>query len=359
MNSLFHTYGRGLSLLFALLTAAWVIGLIIFPQLKMIERSLIYEDRGDALSQLSTHIDRLYADLDTLRYEQSALSRTNTAEDRAHIEPLEKQQATLEEQITALEHEEQLLKEQKAQTGRFSFHNYTSMNQVHFEIFWKTLLYSFSVTVLCFLACYPIAYAMTRVSKPALVALMMLGLIIPYSINELLRIFSWVMILANQGILNHMLDWLGILDLSSGGVRFLSSNGSVFVVMMYTYILFMIFPIYNTLETLDENQIEAARDLGAPSWRIHWRIVLPHSKPGIAIGSIMTFMLSAGSISVPSIVGRGLHPDWFSQVIYRRFFESSNWNIGSAYSLTLLLACLLFILIVMLIFRVNIREIAK
>ena len=77
---------------------------------------------------------------------------------------------------------------------------------------------------------------------------------------------------------------------------------------VYAYILFMVFPVYNTIETLDPNQIEAAKDLGASTLRTHLRVVLPHAKPGIAVGSIMTFMLTAGSIAVPGLVGPGLHP---------------------------------------------------
>ena len=94
--------------------------------------------------------------------------------------------------------------------------------------------------------------------------------------------------------------------------------------MAYAFILFMVFPIYNMVETLDTNQIEAARDLGAPSWKIHWRIILPHAKPGIAVGAIMTFMLSAGSYAVPYIITRGVAPPWFTQLIYNKFFESAN-----------------------------------
>ena len=120
---------------------------------------------------------------------------------------------------------------------------------------------------------------------------------------------------------------------------------------VYAYILFMVFPVYNTIETLDPNQIEAAKDLGASTLRTHLRVVLPHAKPGIAVGSIMTFMLAAGSIAVPGLVGPGLHPEWFSQVIYRNFFEAGNWNSGSAYSLALLAACTLFILVSILPIR--------
>ena len=89
------------------------------------------------------------------------------------------------------------------------------------------------------------------------------------------------------------------------------------------------------------------------------RVVMPHAKPGIAMGAILVFMLSAGSFAVPEIIGRGLHTDWFTQVICRRFFESANWNQGSACSLMLLLVCIVFILLVLSAFRVSIREIAR
>jgi len=223
-----------------------------------------------------------------------------------------------------------------------------------------TLVYSFCVTLICFCVCYPVAFTVAQVAKGERAALLMLGLIIPYAINELLRIFAWTMILANEGILNSALDAVGLIDLAQGdSIRWLASNSAVFCVMVYAYILFMVFPIYNTIETLDPNQLEASRDLGASTLRTHLRVVLPHAKPGIAVGSIMTFMLSAGSIAVPGLVGPGLHPDWFSQVIYRNFFEANNWNIGSAYSLALLFACVAFILVNMVVFRVGIREIAK
>jgi spermidine/putrescine transport system permease protein len=113
------------------------------------------------------------------------------------------------------------------------------------------------------------------------------------------------------------------------------------------------------MATLDPNQVEAARDLGAKTWRIHWRVIIPHTNPGIAVGCIMTFMLAAGSFSVPYIITRGLQPKWFTQLIYDKFYESSNWNLGSAYSFTLLLICILFIFGVMAIFGVKFRQLAR
>jgi ABC-type spermidine/putrescine transport system permease subunit I len=125
-------------------------------------------------------------------------------------------------------------------------------------------------------------------------------LVIPFWINEILRTFSWFIILAYQGPLNALLLWLGVIDKP---VRWINGNGGVMIGMVYAYILFMLFPLYNAIESLDSNQIKAARDLGAPTWRIHWRVVIPHAKPGIAVSCIMIFMLNPAPFGVPA----GLH----------------------------------------------------
>mgnify|MGYP001185109937 CR=1 FL=1 len=289
----------------------------------------------------------------------NTVSRT-LAEIEAEETPLLSEKGELEERIATLEAEEQATSDTVGVDKSYSLKNFTMMSSVHLQVFLATIGYALCVTILAFALCYPVAYAVATTTNGNKVAILMLGLLIPYAINELLRIFSWIMILEKQGILNGFLDLLGIINMEAGeGFRFVASNGAVFTVMVYAYVLFMVFPIYNTIDTLDKNQIEAAKDLGASTWRIHWRVVLPHAKPGIAVGAIMTFMLSAGSIAVPSTVGRGLHPDWFSQVIYRRFFEADNWNQGAAYSLALLVACIIFIMFNMWVFRVGIRDIAK
>jgi spermidine/putrescine transport system permease protein len=393
VNSLFRSYGPVLAGLIIGLVALWMIALITLPQLNMIERAFVYEPRGGAAVQAQVDVDRIYQRMFMIDYDITALleeseEETDTLVPGAkigdentvtqdggfavpspgagtlpredQIAELEAEKAALLAQLEAMELEEQrLLAEQEAAAG-YSLRNFTTMSGLHLRIFMMTLVYSFCVTLICFCVCYPVAFTVAQVAKGERAALLMLGLIIPYAINELLRIFAWTMILANEGILNSALDAVGLIDLAQGdSIRWLASNGAVFCVMVYAYILFMVFPIYNTIETLDPNQLEASRDLGASTLRTHLRVVLPHAKPGIAVGSIMTFMLSAGSIAVPGLVGPGLHPDWFSQVIYRNFFEANNWNIGSAYSLALLFACVAFILVNMVVFRVGIREIAK
>ncbi len=396
MGELVRSYGKGLTTIFVGFVALWILLMIVVPQITMIDRAFTYEDRGGETAMLAIEINRAYtkrfqleqqvqqaenaADADTGLSAPSVSapsvgapsattpsagglpqpSAGGVANGQADVEALEAEIAELTAKIEELEALEEQSTGEAGVQAEYSLRNFTTMSGIHFQIFVMTLVYAFCVTILSFLICYPVAFVIATTTNRNRLALMMLGLVIPYAINELLRIFSWIMILEKNGILNSFLSFIGIIDIDAGeGIRFVASNGAVFTVMVYAYVLFMVFPIYNTIDTLDKNQIEAARDLGASAWKIHTRVVIPHAKPGIAVGSIMTFMLSAGSIAVPEIVGRGLHPDWFSQLIYRRFFEADAWNQGSAYSLALLVACIAFIFATMALFKVGVRDIAK
>ncbi len=239
----------------------------------------------------------------------------------------------------------------------FSLVNYETLfnNDIHLAIFFKTLWSSVLVTVLTLFVSYPIAFYLAKVATPQKAALCLLLLIIPFWINEILRTFSWYIILAYKGPLNALLLGLGFIDRP---IRFLSGDGGVLIGMVYAYILFMIFPIYNAIESLDSNQIKAARNLGAGWIRTHWRVVIPHAKPGIATGCIMTFMLAAGSYAVPALLGSP-GSRWFTQIIYNWFFEGGNWNQGAAYAFLLLVMCIGFIALVMRVFKVGLGDIAK
>ncbi|WP_372501229.1 ABC transporter permease [Tistrella mobilis] len=238
-----------------------------------------------------------------------------------------------------------------------SFANYAALfsNQIHFAIFIKTIWASALVTLLTLVACYPIAYYLAQVATRRRAATVMLVLIIPFWINEVLRTFAWYIILALNGPLNGLLLGLGVIDQP---VRWIDGNGAVLVGMVYAYVLFMVFPIYNAIESLDRAQIEAARDLGAGWPRIHRRVVIPHAKPGIATGCIMTFMLAAGSYAVPALLGSP-GSRWFTQIIYDWFFEGGNWHMGAAYAFVLLLICMGFIMIMMRVFKVGVGDIAR
>ncbi|CAO3407786.1 ABC transporter permease [Azospirillum largimobile] len=239
----------------------------------------------------------------------------------------------------------------------FTVRNYLTLwtNQIHLAIFLKTIWASALVTLTTLAVCYPVAFYLAQVAPKRRLPLLILMLVVPFWINELLRTFSWYIILAFNGPLNAILLGLGIIDEPR---RFLGGDGGVIVGMVYVYILFMVFPLYNAIESLDRNQIEAARDLGAGWLRIHRRIVLPHAKPGIAVGCIMTFMLAAGSYAVPALLG-GPNSRWFTEIIYNWFFEGGNWNQGAAYAFILLVLCIGFILGAMRLFRVGLADIAK
>ncbi|WP_425450128.1 ABC transporter permease [Virgifigura deserti] len=239
----------------------------------------------------------------------------------------------------------------------YTLKNYVTLfsNPINLAIFFKTIWSSALVTAVALAVCYPIAYYLAQVASGRRAALLVLGLIVPYWVNEILRAFAWFLMMARNGLFNTVLTEAGLI---AEPITFLGTIPAVLVGMVYAYVLFMVFPIYSSLESLDRNQVEAARDLGAGWWRIHWRIAIPHAKPGIAVGCIMTFMLAAGSYAVPAILG-GPQSRWFTEVIYAQFFEGLNWNQGAAYAFILLVLCILFILAMMRLFRVGLTEIAR
>ena len=170
---------------------------------------------------------------------------------------------------------------------------------------------------------------------------------------EVLRAFAWWIILAFRGPLNWLLLNLGLIE---DPIRWTNMGYTGVVIgLIYTYVLFMLFPIYNAVQSLDTNQIEAAEDLGAPWWKIHRDVVIPYAKPGIASGCTMVFMLSAGSLAAPQFLG-GPRTLWFTSIVYDFFFQSFNWPRGAAYAFILLLACIAFVLLMLRVFKVSLGE---
>jgi len=239
----------------------------------------------------------------------------------------------------------------------YTIKNYASffVTPIHRWVFMVTILYSSVVTVICFVIAYPLAYYLAKVASNKLVPTLFLIIMVPLWVSEILRSFSWFIILSLKGPLNYALVGLGIID---EPIRWISGFQSVIIGLVYTYVLFMMFPVYNAIQSLDSNQIEAAQDLGSPWWRTHWRVILPHAKPGIASGSVMVFMLAAGSILVPSLLG-STTSRWFTEIIQQWMFESQDWNTGSAYAFLLLLLCTGFVSVVMRLFRVTLSDIAR
>ncbi len=228
-------------------------------------------------------------------------------------------------------------------------------NAVDVLVFGRTLLAALFVTAFNFVLCYPIAYYLAQVARGGWARVLALSLVVPYWINEILRAFAFRVIFGDIGLINTVLKQLGLIDNS---IDFIRADVALYAGLGYAYVLLMVFPLYNAIESLDRNQIEAARDMGASWWRIHWRIVMPFAKPGITSGCTMVFMLASGALAAPQILG-GPSSLWFTQIIYQGFFEYFNWPRGAAYAIILLVSCMAIVLGMMKLFRVKMGEIGR
>ena len=230
-----------------------------------------------------------------------------------------------------------------------------SFNLLHLKAFVLTIVASLVVTAINFALCYPLAFYMAQVAQPARVRFLMLLLIVPFWVNEILRAFAFRILFSTSGVINTVLLGLGVVN---EPIDFIGQDIAMYAGLSYAYLLLMMFPLYNAIESLDHNQIEAARDLGAPWWHIHLFVVMPFAKPGIASGCTMVFMLSAGALAAPLILG-GPKSLWFTPILYDRFYQAFNWPQGSAYAFILLLTCIVFVLAVLKVFKVSLGEITR
>ena len=228
-------------------------------------------------------------------------------------------------------------------------------NYVDIGVFFNTILTAIFVTIINLSFCYPIAFYMAKVANPNSARLLIVSLIIPFWINELLRSFALRILFAGEGVINNVLISLGFIDT---GINFIAMDIALYTGLTYAYILLMIFPLYNAIESLDTNQLEAAKDLGSSTIRTHWRIVIPHAKAGIASGCTMVFMLTAGALATPVVLSSP-NTYWFTQLIYQWFNMNDNWSRGSAYSILLLTVSVVFVLLMMRLFKVKIGEIIR
>lgn len=230
-----------------------------------------------------------------------------------------------------------------------------SWNWLHIKAFLLTIGVSILITVFNFALCYPLAFHMAQSSSVGRLRLLLLLLILPYWVNEILRAFAFRVLLSSGGVINQLLLGSGLI---SEPVDFLGADVGLYAGLSYAYLLMMIFPLYNAIESLDRNQLEAARDLGAPWWHIHAFIVMPHAKPGIASGCTLVFMLTAGALAAPLVLG-GPRTLWFTPIVYDRFYQAFNWPQGAAYAFILLTACILFVMAVLKMFRLSLGEITR
>ncbi|MCC7461903.1 MAG: ABC transporter permease subunit [Gammaproteobacteria bacterium] len=200
----------------------------------------------------------------------------------------------------------------------------------------SSLLYSFKVagvaTLLCLLIAYPMAYGIAR-SSPATRNVLLMLVMLPFMTSFLLRVYSWMGLLSNNGVVNNVLLALGIIH---EPITLMHTDFSVYVGIVYSYLPFMILPLYTNLEKHDQALLEAAADLGARPWQAFLRITLPLSRPGIIAGSMLVFVPAVGEFVIPSLLGR---PDqlMIGRLLYDKFFATLDWSLASAVAIGLLL----------------------
>ncbi|PJE27658.1 putrescine transport system permease protein [Pseudooceanicola antarcticus] len=204
------------------------------------------------------------------------------------------------------------------------------------DLYWRAYLSSLKIalisTVLTLLVGYPISYAMASAAPEWRPTLMML-VILPFWTSFLIRVYSWMGILSQNGILNSFLLWTGLI---SEPLTIMNTEIAVYIGIVYTYLPFMILPIYATLEKLDVSLIEAAEDLGCSRASAFWLVTIPLSRPGIIAGCFLVFIPALGEFVIPSLLG-GSGTLMIGKVLWEEFFNNRDWPVASAVAVVLLL----------------------
>jgi len=204
------------------------------------------------------------------------------------------------------------------------------------SLYWKAYLSSLRIaafsTFLTLIVGFPIAYGMARANEDWRPTLMML-IILPFWTSFLIRVYAWIGILSTEGFLNQFLQFLGVTD---APLNILNTNVAVYIGIVYTYLPFMVLPIYATLDKLDESLLEAAEDLGCSRFSAFWLITMPLSKSGVIAGCFLVFIPAMGEFVIPSLLG-GSRTLMIGKVLFDEFFGNRDWPVASAVAVLLLL----------------------
>lgn len=187
-------------------------------------------------------------------------------------------------------------------------------------------------TVLTLLVGYPFAYGMARAPKSWRLMLLML-VILPFWTSFLIRVYAWIGILKPEGFLNMFLMWLGIID---EPLIMLHTDVAVYIGIVYSYLPFMILPLYSSLEKMDHSLLEAASDLGCPPFKAFWKVTFPLSLPGVIAGCFLVFIPAVGEFVIPDLLG-GSSTLMIGKTLWAEFFNNRDWPLSSAVAVILLL----------------------
>ena len=187
-------------------------------------------------------------------------------------------------------------------------------------------------TLLCLLLGYPMAYAIAR-ARSTIRTLLLLLVILPFWISFLLRVYAWIGILSTHGLLNRALMYVGLIH---EPLHMMYTNTAVYIGIVYSYLPFMILPLYANLEKLDLDLRAAAADLGARPWQVFLDVTLPLSMPGIIAGSLLVFIPAMGEYVIPALLG-GDSTLMIGRVVFDEFFSNRDWPVAAAVTVVLLM----------------------
>lgn len=219
-------------------------------------------------------------------------------------------------------------------TTVFTLDNYKEvLNPMFYKVFLRSFVLAGSATILCILIGYPVAYIIAKMDASKGATLILL-FILPMWMNFLLRTYAWIAILGKNGLLNSLLGLFGLHPAS-----ILYTNAAVLLGMVYNFIPFMVLPIYTTLQKIDHDLINAAKDLGANSLTVFKKIILPLSMPGVMSGITMVFMPCVTTFAISRLLGGG-KTMIVGDLIEQQFTVVGDWNFGSSVSIVMMLVIL-------------------
>jgi putrescine transport system permease protein len=228
------------------------------------------------------------------------------------------------------------------QVRQLSFDNYIWLTEdaLYFNAYVSSVVIAAISTFLTLLVGYPVAYAMARAPSTIRPTLLML-VILPFWTSFLIRVYAWIGILKPEGLLNQLLLSTGIIDTP---IIILNTHTAIFIGIVYSYLPFMILPLYSALEKMDFSLIEAAQDLGCPPTSAFWKITFPLSLPGVIAGCMLVFIPAVGEFVIPDLLG-GSQTLMIGKTLWNEFFSNRDWPVSSAVAVILLLLLIIPIMI--------------
>ncbi len=204
-------------------------------------------------------------------------------------------------------------------------------DELYIAAYLGSLKVAFFSTLLCLLIGYPMAYAISKANKESQTVLLLL-IMMPTWTAILIRVYAWMGILSNNGLLNSFLLWLGLIDQP---LQILNTNLAVYIGVVYSYLPFMILPLYANLVKHDQSLLEAASDLGSSTFNSFWKITVPLSKNGIIAGCMLVFIPVVGEFVIPELLG-GPETLMIGKVLWQEFFNNRDWPVASALAVVML-----------------------